>query len=426
MVKYKFNVFLEKILFLVTILALLGVFSNSQIIERKNLVKFQIANAQNNNTNTPIQDSSTGKNLVEYSGVQSTIEDYLCKPNADGYGLVHCVNKLYRLGVAVGAMLLVFFMVLAGYLYITGGENGKTKAKELIYSTLTGIGVLLTSFLLLNFINPSLTTFKPIQPPIFSAAELASCQDLGFEGGCILASDDPGLSSAFNPGGENSLSAAELKERQEAFEREFKPLGVKSKSEWGGKVPTQALIGNPKPNTIVVHHTAGSSDTPQSIESFHMSKWSDIAYHFIIAKNGTIYQGRYGGPTVMGAHAKGANSGSVGIVMVGNYENESPTQASIASLEKLVRSLKQKYNANTVTIHKKVGSTSTACPGKNMVPVVARISYLNEMKVEFVKGRPENYRTQTLNEASSQASNYFDPPFCPHCFLAVTQTLPAT
>lgn len=138
------------------------------------------------NSNTPTQDSSTGKNLVQYSGVQSTIEDYLCTPTGDQQDLVHCVNKLYRLGVAVGGMLLVFFIVLAGYLYITGGENGKTKAKELIFSTLTGVGVLLTSYLLLNFINPSLTTFRPIQPPIFSAEGLPDCEDIGFEDDCIL------------------------------------------------------------------------------------------------------------------------------------------------------------------------------------------------------------------------------------------------
>ncbi len=137
---------------------------------------------------TPAQttDTSTGKPLVKYSGVESTIESYLCTPTSSGNGLVNCVNKLYRVGIVVGGMLLVFFIVLAGYMYITGGENGKTKAKELIYSTLTGLAVLLSSYLLLNFINPSLTTFRPIQPPIFSAADLPSCEDVGFEADCIL------------------------------------------------------------------------------------------------------------------------------------------------------------------------------------------------------------------------------------------------
>ena len=147
---------------------------------------------------TPVQPTQSENQLQSYSGVEATIEAYLCTPseNPDGFDLQRCINKLYRVGIAVGALVLVFLVVLAGYMYITGSEGGKKRAKELIVSALVGMAVLLSSFVILRFINPNLTTFRPIQPPIFTAADIPSCEAIGFEDDCKLPSGEVVTSSS--------------------------------------------------------------------------------------------------------------------------------------------------------------------------------------------------------------------------------------
>ncbi len=124
--------------------------------------------------------------LPIYQGVDGSIQDYLCTPTGKGTDLFDCIGKLQRFGLAFGAIAVVFFIVMAGYIYITGGEAAKGKAKGIVFSALTGMGIILGSYVLLSFINPELVKIKTIQPPIFSAASLPKCEEIGFQERCII------------------------------------------------------------------------------------------------------------------------------------------------------------------------------------------------------------------------------------------------
>lgn len=121
--------------------------------------------------------------IATYKGVDSSIKAFLCTPSADGYALYNCINRLYRFSIAFGAVMLVFFVVLAGYFYLTGDESGKTKGKEIFFKALLGMGILLFSYVFLRFLNPNLTMYKLIQPPIFNAQKV-DCKSAGFGEGC--------------------------------------------------------------------------------------------------------------------------------------------------------------------------------------------------------------------------------------------------
>lgn len=130
--------------------------------------------------------------LPQYNqGVDESIKAYLCTPSENpleqGTAVYDCIGRLYRFSLTAGAVVLVFFVVIAGYLYITGGETGKGKAKGILLSAVTGMGILLGSFALLNFINPQLVEIRTIQPPIFDAPNLPSCEAVGFGVRCITA-----------------------------------------------------------------------------------------------------------------------------------------------------------------------------------------------------------------------------------------------
>lgn len=82
----------------------------------------------------------------------------------------------------------------------------------------------------------------------------------------------------------------------------------------------------------------------QNIYRYHAVTrgWGDIGYHFIIDYWGNIYEGRYGGNGVRGAHTyydrkcDNFNVGSVGILLMGNYKKTELSKAIYESLIKLV------------------------------------------------------------------------------------------
>jgi hypothetical protein len=88
----------------------------------------------------------------------------------------------------------------------------------------------------------------------------------------------------------------------------------------------------------VVHHTAGAqpSSPAQSaaivrgIQTYHVkgNGWNDIGYNFLVDRYGQIFEGRGGGiaANVIGAHAKGFNTGSVGVAVIGAFSS-SPISA---------------------------------------------------------------------------------------------------
>lgn len=119
--------------------------------------------------------------------------------------------------------------------------------------------------------------------------------------------------------------------------------------------------------TIVVHHSAlPLSDGPFEIQQFHFEErgFADIAYHFVIGPDGAIYEGR---PlNVRGAHVGGYNTGSIGIVLMGNFELKEPPPEQVAALEALIDYLTSSYPITHLAGHKDFNPDDTQCPGVNL------------------------------------------------------------
>ncbi|HEX2240103.1 MAG TPA: N-acetylmuramoyl-L-alanine amidase [Actinomycetota bacterium] len=110
---------------------------------------------------------------------------------------------------------------------------------------------------------------------------------------------------------------------------------------------------------LFVHHTAGSnadSDpaaTMRAIYWYHTVRrgWCDLGYNFVIARDGTIFEGRWArryaswevhtsenrlGQAVRGSHTGGFNSGSVGISLMGNFTRVDPTAEARDALTQML------------------------------------------------------------------------------------------
>jgi putative cell wall-binding protein len=117
----------------------------------------------------------------------------------------------------------------------------------------------------------------------------------------------------------------------------------------------------------VLHHTAGTNTysnaeaagVVRGIYRYHTQSlgWSDIGYNFLVDRYGRIYEGRAGGidRPVIGAHAGGFNTGSVGVAIMGDFRAVAPPAAAE---DAAVRVLSWKYRLHGVPTTGSVQVTS--------------------------------------------------------------------
>lgn len=163
-----------------------------------------------------------------------------------------------------------------------------------------------------------------------------------------------------------------------------------------------------KVNHVIIHHSAGSNDdinytyVVRQIYLYHteVRKYSDIAYNFLIAPNGAIYEGREGEEEreedIVGAHFCGKNTNTMGVCLLGNYETVVPAMPMLESLEQLMAWKLSKENLDPfdANIHP-AGTASTLgniaghrdgcptlCPGEY---VYALMDVIKENTHELIK-----------------------------------------
>ncbi|MDZ7658315.1 N-acetylmuramoyl-L-alanine amidase [Fodinibius sp.] len=165
-----------------------------------------------------------------------------------------------------------------------------------------------------------------------------------------------------------------------------------TRTEWDcpdGQEPSGSVSATDVTHQII-HHSAGtnsSSDWPavvRSIWDYHVNTngWNDIGYNWLIDPNGIIYQGRgwiNGNDEVQGAHFCGTNSNTMGVCLLGNFEEVQPSTNALNNLEELLawksdeknidpteRSFHASSGFRLYTISGHRDGCSTLCPGENL------------------------------------------------------------
>jgi hypothetical protein len=164
-------------------------------------------------------------------------------------------------------------------------------------------------------------------------------------------------------------------------------LSIVSRAVWGAsRARTERMERTRGGYTrITVHHSAeehaqeldGSiADTASALrlmQRSHMEskspRWGDIGYHFLVDPAGHIFQGRE--LTWQGAHADAENNvKNVGVCLIGNFDEEEPSRAALASLRKLLDALRQQYSIPKSAVLGHQDLKSTRCPGRHLAPWV--------------------------------------------------------
>lgn len=114
-------------------------------------------------------------------------------------------------------------------------------------------------------------------------------------------------------------------------------------------------------NKHIIHCSATPNDrltTADEIKQWHLKRgWSDIGYHFIIHRDGSVSCGR---PVQkIGAHCKGYNEDSIGTCLIGN---DKFTHEQMKSLIDLDRSIKHMYSEEIITHGHNEFTNNKTCP----------------------------------------------------------------
>ncbi|HHE74741.1 MAG TPA: N-acetylmuramoyl-L-alanine amidase, partial [Desulfobacteraceae bacterium] len=112
--------------------------------------------------------------------------------------------------------------------------------------------------------------------------------------------------------------------------------------------------------------------------------WGDIGYNYIIDPLGNIYEGRFGGDKVIGAHAQCYNHGSMGISIIGDYQNNEVPEPALQALISLIGKKAKEHGIDpdgsstfrgkklpNIIGHRDVRSTS--CPGEKLYALLPKI-----------------------------------------------------
>lgn len=152
----------------------------------------------------------------------------------------------------------------------------------------------------------------------------------------------------------------------------------------------------------IVHHSAGSNSNTnytqvvRDIYLYHteVNGWSDIGYNYLIAQDGTLFAGRDPGngsqDHVRGAHFCGANTGTLGICLLGNYETATISDPALTTLQSLLtyQLLNQELSPFDTYSHPlgQIGTLAghrdgcaTLCPGENVY------NMMETLKVEVIE-----------------------------------------
>jgi N-acetyl-anhydromuramyl-L-alanine amidase AmpD len=103
----------------------------------------------------------------------------------------------------------------------------------------------------------------------------------------------------------------------------------------------------------------------EDIRRWHRARgWTDIGYHYVIRRDGTLETGREEGK--IGAHVRGFNHGSLGVCLVGGLSAEAQplynfTDAQMVRARALVRDLTSRHAGATVHGHNEFADKACPC-----------------------------------------------------------------
>jgi hypothetical protein len=151
---------------------------------------------------------------------------------------------------------------------------------------------------------------------------------------------------------------------------------VVTPTEWGSEPQPIADSRRHTPGYITIHHAGvvqkSTTDPAKFVKNMQIwgqreKKWPDLAYHFLIAPDGRIFEGRdlaYEGET----NTKYPLQDQVQVELMGDFTKQRVTPKQLDSLVKLTAWLCAEYEINPLLMggHNDRAPRQTSCPGTDL------------------------------------------------------------
>ncbi|MEQ9442348.1 MAG: N-acetylmuramoyl-L-alanine amidase [Cyclobacteriaceae bacterium] len=211
--------------------------------------------------------------------------------------------------------------------------------------------------------------------------------------------------------------------------------------EWrAGLPPPDYRRSTTRVEHVIIHHSATYNtltdyeNVVRNIYLFHTQDrgWSDIGYNFLVAPDGTLFEGRSAGgqnvvpDNIQGAHFCGRNSGTMGVCLLGDYNTAEPSDTALATIIKVTswKLDKEQLNPLGITPHpanSELGviaghrdGCATECPGENLY------ARLEEVRIETEESIAQGCQD------TPQAFNAYPVPVSVDDILTITLPQPDT
>ncbi len=182
------------------------------------------------------------------------------------------------------------------------------------------------------------------------------------------SASSPPDSPASSPTGVSSIALPQLPKKP------IYPIVIIPRSSWMNqqfRINRHALVPHSRAiQRITIHHTATpqSKNTPASlrgIQRYHQQEkgWADIAYHYLIAADGRIYEGR-NAAYIGSSSTDYPLDNNLMIALIGNFEKYPPSEQALSALKNLVLNRLVNYHLKPTVVYTHGEQADTLCPGR--------------------------------------------------------------
>jgi hypothetical protein len=167
---------------------------------------------------------------------------------------------------------------------------------------------------------------------------------------------------------------------------------VAERTGWGARSPTGDYRYQ-QPNLVTVHHAAGlwwggdAREYVRWIQAFHQGPelgWTDIAYHYLVDRDGAIYAGRPEA-AVPDTATNYDPAGHLALCLLGDFEVQQPTAEQIRSLVILASWLLAKHRLPLSALGGHRDYASTLCPGLHLYALLQDNSLTSRIATALTK-----------------------------------------
>lgn len=160
-------------------------------------------------------------------------------------------------------------------------------------------------------------------------------------------------------------------------------MDIMPRKQWTEVLPRMWLLKESNGfDRITVHHVGkyANHDVTKSVVvrdldgilTEHMDRnYGDIGYHFVVDYAGRLWEAR--SLAYDGAHVSGQNEKNIGIVCMGNFDLQNPSEDQMTTVDQIITVLREHYDIKQTRLfgHRDLGQT--ACPGDNLYAKVMKL-----------------------------------------------------